>query len=626
MADVRWDCAETAVRQAIYMPLPKAQASSTLMVAKSSKQLFCDHCGFFNKQCQDFSAQTNLAPIQSSSSAVINVDTKSSFANAISELNSKNFSQQIAQTAANASNSASAEPSLVVPVPPPPPPMPGAGVPSPPPPPPPPPGAGIPPPPPPPPFPGGAPAPPPPPPPPGLPGFPQPPPPPPLPPGSGIPPPPPPPPGTGGAIPSPPLPPGGLQRASTFPLRSQPEYLPHISTPTPKHKMKTFNWSKIPPNSVTVEGNVWKEVISMDDQIPVNYDTIEQLFCLKTIEHEAKGPVKQHVPSKVLLLDNKKSMSVNIFLKQFKEGNKEIVAMIRQGDVTKIGNERIRGLQKILPDTEDMKPILDYTGEKEMLGGAEQFYLELHNLDGYKQRIDAMVLRLDFGAFLDKVKPLIKTYIKTCDALMENDSLKVFLRFVLHTGNFINAISSLIKLADTRANKPRVTLLHYLVNEAEKEHSNAIAFVDELFPDLSYINRFISRYLSSNKTFMYCNVKKELAEIKESLAEITQLSKNLAGHFCESESSFKLEEFISIMTVFCEKVRQCQKENEQKRLQEEKMERRRKAQAEIKHKPKEPRKMPSQEDDGCIIDKLLLEIKKGYSLRKSPKKVNESKC
>ncbi|WAQ97985.1 INF2-like protein, partial [Mya arenaria] len=206
-----------------------------------------------------------------------------------------------------------------------------------------------------------------------------------------------------------------------------------------------------------------------------------------------------------------------------------------------------------------MKPILDYTGEKEMLGGAEQFYLELHNLDGYKQRIDAMVLRLDFGAFLDKVKPLIKTYIKTCDALMENDSLKVFLRFVLHTGNFINAISSLIKLADTRANKPRVTLLHYLVNEAEKEHSNAIAFVDELFPDLSYINRFISRYLSSNKTFMYCNVKKELAEIKESLAEITQLSKNLAGHFCESESSFKLEEFISIMTVFCEKVRQCQK-------------------------------------------------------------------
>lgn len=52
-----------------------------------------------------------------------------------------------------------------------------------------------------------------------------------------------------------------------------------------------------------------------------------------------------------------------------------------------------------------------------------------------------MVLKLDFQAFVDKMKPLIETFIKTCDALMENDSLKVFLRFVLHTGNFINAVS-----------------------------------------------------------------------------------------------------------------------------------------------------------------------------------------
>ena len=47
-------------------------------------------------------------------------------------------------------------------------------------------------------------------------------------------------------------------------------------------------------------------------------------------------------------------MSVNIFLKQFKQNNKEIVAMIKEGDVGKIGNERLRGLQKILPDTEDV--------------------------------------------------------------------------------------------------------------------------------------------------------------------------------------------------------------------------------------------------------------------------------
>ena len=62
----------------------------------------------------------------------------------------------------------------------------------------------------------------------------------------------------------------------------------------------------------------------------------------------------------MLLLDNKKSMSVNIFLKQFKQNNKEIVAMIKEGDVSKIGNERLRGLQKILPESEDVSGTFYY--------------------------------------------------------------------------------------------------------------------------------------------------------------------------------------------------------------------------------------------------------------------------
>ena len=58
-----------------------------------------------------------------------------------------------------------------------------------------------------------------------------------------------------------------------------------------------------------------------------------------------------------MLLDNKKSMSVNIFLKQFKQNNKDIVAMIKDGDMNKIGNERLRGLQKILPDSDDVSRV-----------------------------------------------------------------------------------------------------------------------------------------------------------------------------------------------------------------------------------------------------------------------------
>lgn len=52
-------------------------------------------------------------------------------------------------------------------------------------------------------------------------------------------------------------------------------------------------------------------------------------------------------------------------------------------------------------------------------------------------------------------------------------------------------INSLNKLMDTRANKPRVTLLHYLVGEAEKENQDALNFVEELSPDLSKASKWV---------------------------------------------------------------------------------------------------------------------------------------
>jgi hypothetical protein len=132
------------------------------------------------------------------------------------------------------SESAIPQPSFGIPIPPPPPPPPGVPgfIPPPAPPPPPPPG-----------VPGFMPPPaPPPPPPPGMPGIPPPPPPPGMP---GIPP-PPPPPGMPGAPPPPPGMPG-----APSPLRSVPAPLTFsYSMPAPKHKMKTFNWTKVPAHTI----------------------------------------------------------------------------------------------------------------------------------------------------------------------------------------------------------------------------------------------------------------------------------------------------------------------------------------------------------------------------------------
>lgn len=65
-------------------------------------------------------------------------------------------------------------------------------------------------------------------------------------------------------------------------------------------------------------------------------------------------PARKRVSSEVTLLDSKKSLNVNIFLKQFKVPHADIVALIRNCKSTQIGSEKLRGFIKILPDDSEV--------------------------------------------------------------------------------------------------------------------------------------------------------------------------------------------------------------------------------------------------------------------------------
>lgn len=54
-------------------------------------------------------------------------------------------------------------------------------------------------------------------------------------------------------------------------------------------------------------------------------------------------------------MDMKRSMNVNIFLKQFKMSNDAIVELLREGDDEKIGAEKLKGLMKIMPTKDEVR-------------------------------------------------------------------------------------------------------------------------------------------------------------------------------------------------------------------------------------------------------------------------------
>jgi hypothetical protein len=57
------------------------------------------------------------------------------------------------------------------------------------------------------------------------------------------------------------------------------------------------------------------------------------------------------------LLDMKRSMNVNIFLKQFRMPNEAVIEALKTGDTKKIESEKLRGLLNILPEPDEVKKL-----------------------------------------------------------------------------------------------------------------------------------------------------------------------------------------------------------------------------------------------------------------------------
>ncbi|XP_029282144.1 inverted formin-2-like [Cottoperca gobio] len=527
--------------------------------------------------------------------------------------------------------------------PPPPPPLPGMGAPPPlpgmgaPPTPPPLPGMGAPPPPPP--LPGmGAPPPPPP-----LPGMGAPPPPPPLP-GMGAPPPPPPLPGMGAPPPLPPLPAqAGQGLCKAF-------YSP---TPCPTLRMKKLNWQKLSSRAVTAHQSLWMSA-SLDSVEP-DYCSIEQLFSFPPTETKTRTKAKTE-PKEISFIDAKKSLNLNIFLKQFKCSHEDFVLLIRRGDRSRFDVEVLKQLIKLLPKKHEVENLKSYQADKDKLASVDQFYLQLLDVPSYSLRIECMLLCEESSCVLQTLMPETELLVRACQSVKESSRLPSFCKLILRVGNFLNygthtgnaegfKISTLLKLTETKANKSRITLLHHILEEAEQNHPDLLNLPDDLEicekaaglnleSIQSESNTLIKRLKDSERKVSSSSedLKEQyLSAIQESLQVCEQLRQllssledrrmDLSVYLCEDSSSFSIDELLSTIKTFRGLFLRAVKENESRRQLEE---RRKQQEEDRKHKDSNKitrkdvsRKDVSSQDEGCIIDKLLTEIKKGNHLKRT---------
>ncbi|XP_057695955.1 FH2 domain-containing protein 1 [Corythoichthys intestinalis] len=432
-------------------------------------------------------------------------------------------------------------------------------------------------------------------------------------------------------LPPPPPPPPGLGNSITARRRS---------------RMRNFNWETIPKHSVMGKRNIWTEDRT-DGDYNLDTDHMEELFSHKRAQQRdqevanlARGALTATSGGELVsILSAKRSMNIGIFLKQFKRPVTDMIKEIKAGNGLAFPPGKLRELCKLLPDDGELKNLLKFNGDQSALPDADLFMLMLVQIPGYKERLSSLVLKEEFFPFMAEMRDFIATLKAAGNELLDCDSLHSVIRLVLKTGNYMNAggyagsavgfrMASLLKLVDTKANKPGMNLMHYVVMQAQKADVSLLNFPKQLAHikaaariNQSDIEAEFDRQVRKVSAARANTLKQEdlktqmedflkdadscLDEVEVDLQELQSTSDSVAQYFCEDPSKFRLEECCSIFDSFCERFLRAVQENTAREVAEVKRRHRNRLQSVAKRRSTATCSVRDKEMEGIALESIL---------------------
>ncbi|XP_009400703.2 formin-like protein 3 isoform X1 [Musa acuminata AAA Group] len=252
------------------------------------------------------------------------------------------------------------------------------------------------------------------------------------------------------------------------------------SIPPKKTPLKPLHWVKV---TRAMQGSLWADSQKQENQSrapEIDLSELESLFSTTTASHEsgrdksgARRGTSTTKPEIVHLIDMRRANNCEIMLTKIKMPLPDMIHAVLALDTSVLEIDQVENLIKFCPTKEEMEMLKNYTGNKEMLGRCEQFFLELMKVPRVESKLRVFSFRITFSTQVNELRTNLNAINDASREVKESLKLRQVMQTILTLGNALNQgtargsavgfrLDSLLKLSDTRARNNKMTLMHYL--------------------------------------------------------------------------------------------------------------------------------------------------------------------
>uniref|UniRef100_A0A8B9GNL8 FH2 domain-containing protein n=1 Tax=Astyanax mexicanus TaxID=7994 RepID=A0A8B9GNL8_ASTMX len=113
--------------------------------------------------------------------------------------------------------------------------------------------------------------------------------------------------------------------------------------------------------------------------------------------------------------------------------------VILEVNETMLSENMVQSLLKLLPEQEQLSVLSEMKDEYDDLAESEQFGVVISSVKKLKQRLSAILFRLQFEEQVNNIKPDVVAITAACEELVQSQNFSKLLEIILLVGNYMNA-------------------------------------------------------------------------------------------------------------------------------------------------------------------------------------------